>query len=128
MGYRGGNDIVITNVVGPGPNAIHTRNSFTPDHEWQQKEINHIYDSSNRINTYLGDWHSHPNGALYLGWQDKRTLNRIASCVDARVPNPIMMVVSGGLEKWKLGAWFFVRKSYFSWGWIRIRSLTIKIY
>ena len=60
MGYWSDpNTVVITDVIGPGPNAKHTRYSFHPDVEYHAAEIDRIYSQSGRINTYLGDWHTH---------------------------------------------------------------------
>lgn len=114
MGYWAEDNTVITNVIGPGPDAVHRPFSFLPDHEWQLEEISRIYFSSKRIHTYLGDWHSHPTGGLYLSWRDRRTLNKIANSPDARVSTPLMLVAAGNNNEWKLGAWCLA-KSSFSW-------------
>lgn len=125
MGYCAMDSIVITNIVGPGPKAIHKPSSFIPDHDWQLEEISKIYSSSSRMHTYLGDWHSHPSGELYLGWRDRRTLNKIANCRHARIASPIMLVVAGDNNGWKLGAWLLTKEKFFNWKLNKIKSLHI---
>lgn len=94
LGYKDiYNDIVITNLISPGPNAIHKMWSFIPDGEYQQSELDKIYTSSNRITTYLGDWHSHPYSPSYMSWLDRKTIRKIAKTKDAREPNPIFIIV-----------------------------------
>lgn len=125
MGYWTKDNTVITNVIGPGPDAVHRPSSFLPDHDWQLEEISRIYTLSKRIYTYLGDWHSHPKGGLYLGWRDRRTLNEIASCPDARVSVPLMLVTAGKNNDWKLGAWLLAKKRIFWWGLGKVQNVPI---
>ena len=107
MGYwdKSGREVVITDVVEPGPKARHARTSFTPDYEFQEQRIADIYSASGRIHTYLGDWHSHPNGPAALSGTDTRTLKNIASFPQARAAKPIMILLSGRPEVWKVTAW-----------------------
>lgn len=88
-------EVVITQVVGPGSDAIHGYGYFKPDHEWQEKEIARVYAESGRKVTYLGDWHSHPYGNNKLSWRDRKTLYNIASLYEARAPIPIMGITHG---------------------------------
>ena len=90
------NEAVVTNVVGPGPLALHERFRFTPDYEFHYHEIDRLYSTSLRTIQYLGDWHSHPGGTERLSDLDKVTLARIACYKDARAPQPVMLVVSPG--------------------------------
>ena len=60
-----GSQAVVTQIIGPGPGALHTRTKFVPDTEYQEVEITRIYLESGRIQTYLGDWHTHPEGRLF---------------------------------------------------------------
>ena len=41
--------VVITDVIGPGPNSKHTRHSFYPDAEYHYYEIERIYVASDRF-------------------------------------------------------------------------------
>jgi len=123
------NAVVITQSIGPGPNAKHSKYKFWPDHEWQASAIAEIYNESEYSSTYLGDWHSHPlhlNSGL--SWRDYRTLSRIAHYPPARAPMPVMAVISGG-SPWTIRIWYLVRKRFkiFSIG-MQEEILQIKIY
>ena len=81
LGYWGGTtaEPVVTHVLGPGPDAMHSRNQFTPDQEYHIAEIARLYADSGRRLHYLGDWHTHPGGAPALSKRDLKTLRRIAA-------------------------------------------------
>lgn len=104
MGYRVANEVVITDSVGGGPLAQRSPTRFLPDHSYQTRAIEEIYDSSAGGRSYLGDWHTHPRGRLALSPTDVMTLRRIARHRDARVASPIMMLLAGDHE-WSARAW-----------------------
>lgn len=106
MGYWSDNDVVITNLIGPGPKAVHKRRSFTPDDQWQANEIAKIYNESKRVITYLGDWHSHPYGAPELSIKDLVTLFRVARHKPARAPKPVMGILHNN-PLWRLDVSYF---------------------
>lgn len=112
MGYWGNpSEIVISKIIGPGPKAKHSRYSFTPDSEWQEHQISEVYNQSNRIITYLGDWHSHPAGEGELSSRDYRTLKRIASFGPARTIRPIMAILHGDLLL-EIAIWCLIHRSW----------------
>jgi integrative and conjugative element protein (TIGR02256 family) len=96
--------LVVTSAIGPGPRAVHRKDAFLPDHEYQEAEIGRIYHLSDRLHTYLGDWHTHPNSTAHLSWTDRRTLRTIATEDAARAPIPIMAILAGRLP-WMLKVW-----------------------
>ena len=107
IGYTGGlagTEVVIVAVTGPGPNAQHTETSFEPDHEYQAQKIARIYRASKGVNTYLGDWHSHPNSPADLSRRDKKTLKHIAGHAPARMARPVMAIL-GDDSPWALKVW-----------------------
>mgnify|MGYP001590345474 FL=1 len=104
MGYDAGNGLVVTAMAGPGPEAIHERQAFAPDSAYHEAQIARIYRESGRRHTYLGDWHSHPDGGATLTYRDKRTLRAIASYRPARASSPIMGILAGG-DAWCLTVW-----------------------
>lgn len=108
-------EIVVVAQIGPGPAAAHSRCAFTPDHEYQDREIASLYDASGRRWSYLGDWHTHPEGSARLSARDERTLRRIADEPQARAPNPVMLVLAGGAP-WVPRAWVAVVRSH-GWWW-----------
>jgi integrative and conjugative element protein (TIGR02256 family) len=104
-------EVVITHAVDAGPLALHYPKSFIPDVNYQEIEIARIYEHSNRVSTYLGDWHTHPKGSSFLSYRDKRTLRRIANHRDARCPVPLMIVLGGGEDDWFMSVWKFRREN-----------------
>ena len=107
MGYWASLDqVVITNMIGSGPNAAHNRYSFTPDDQWQAAEISRIYEESGRVVTYLGDWHSHPGGSPSLSIKDLITLFRVAVHKPARASKPLMGILYNN-PQWELEVWNF---------------------
>ncbi|MEW6159927.1 MAG: Mov34/MPN/PAD-1 family protein [Verrucomicrobiota bacterium] len=113
MGYWTTHGVVITDVIGPGPHAIHGRSFFSPDYGFQEQEIARIYKSKGRIVTYLGDWHSHPDGPEFLSKLDLATLNRIASCREARAASPVMLLVCGNPDDWRCHVWNLTARRVF---------------
>jgi integrative and conjugative element protein (TIGR02256 family) len=103
-GYISGDAIVVTDIVGPGPLARHRRNSFLPDHEFHKVEMQRVYKASGGVVTYLGDWHSHPNGVAKLSKMDTTTLKSIADAPEAVCPRPLMVLLAGTQNKWKIHA------------------------
>lgn len=126
MGYWAGLSVVITHAVGPGPNATHNEMSFIPDWCYHESEIARLYQESGRIDTYLGDWHSHPDFCTELSPTDRRTLAKIAKHPGARVPAPLMAII-GRQDPRALEIWQYrparldsrLRPSYVS---LRVRS------
>ncbi|HEX5387384.1 MAG TPA: Mov34/MPN/PAD-1 family protein [Gemmatimonadales bacterium] len=125
LGYAGdGDDVVVTAVVGPGPNAVHERSRFVPDHAHHESEVARLYEQSGRRWTYLGDWHTHPDTMAYLSATDAETLESIAGAEAARVPWPVMVILGQhpgapvGRERprrlagehWYVRAWRYARR------------------
>ena len=104
IGYWGKSpaEPVVTEMIGSGPRAVRTTYSFTPDQDYHVQEISKRYQESKRRITYLGDWHTHPEGKPELSTKDIKTLRRIAKYIPARAPNPIMLVLAG--ETWQASA------------------------
>ena len=103
-GYDAGNGLVVTAIVGPGPEAIHEPHSYTPDYAYQDAEVERVYRESDRCHTYLGDWHTHPDGGATLSRRDRRTLRAIADYRPARAPAPVMGILAGN-HHWRLAVW-----------------------
>ena len=93
MGWSTGEDICVTNVIGPGPDATHERTSFLPDNKWQAEQIATLYERSGRRLSYLGDWHTHPGHQPVPSLRDRRTLRAIARHKAARCPRPVMAIL-----------------------------------
>ncbi len=97
---------VIRAAIGPGPNASHGRHHFQPDQDWQLDQIARHYEASGRRETYLGDWHSHPNASGgALSWTDRRVLRRVINTPSARCPTPLMIIFWGNPDGWQIATW-----------------------
>jgi integrative and conjugative element protein (TIGR02256 family) len=116
MGYRARRDeIVITAASGPGSRAVHTPTRFKPDHEHQLEWIAARYAASKGVETYLGDWHTHPGAKLAEpSWTDRRAATSIANCDEARADMPVMVIMAGEPGDWRLRAWTFETRPYLS--------------
>jgi integrative and conjugative element protein (TIGR02256 family) len=106
MGYwSNDNDVVVTAMIGPGPSAKRGQHFFEPDHEWQLAQIASNYGRSGGYDTYLGDWHSHPNsGSGQLSWVDTRVLRKLIKAPNSRTLKPIMAILHGSPEQWNFSA------------------------
>src|ERR1051325_1763652 len=107
----GRKNVLLTNVVGPGPTARHERFNFEPDYLYQEAEISRLYAQSGGTSLYLGDWHSHPGGTGALSNMDKSALQRIAEHLPAQCRRPMMLIVSGGPD-WDIALWQLVSHRY----------------
>lgn len=105
IGYWATTDLVILSAVPAGPRAKIDIASFSPDSEFHATETARHYHASHRLHIYLGDWHSHPDGAPKLSSIDRRTLRRIAKDRAARIRRPIMAILSGAPGHWTLDVW-----------------------
>lgn len=107
LGYRDDESatLMMTTIVGPGPNADHKVDSFVPDAKWQEREISRLYAASGRRIEYLGDWHTHPTGSSLMSRRDRRTLKTISKSRTARARRPLMVVVSRGEPVWNIHAY-----------------------
>lgn len=95
MGYwPSESTVVITHIIGPGSNSRHARYSFYPDLDFHEREIERVYIESERLSTYLGDWHTHPHGGNSPSQRDRKTLLNIACAPEARTPKPLMAILS----------------------------------
>jgi integrative and conjugative element protein (TIGR02256 family) len=103
LGWRAGEDRVVTDLRGPGPRALHGRHCFLPDHDWQVAEIHRAFDESGGDVDYLGDWHSHPDGISAMSELDSATLRRITR----RVKEPLMLIVASSKtnQDWSARCW-----------------------
>lgn len=121
-------EVVVTAVVGPGPRAIHEPTRFIPDADYHRIEIAHRYLADSRRTTYLGDWHSHPQGGAKLSSKDRKTLLQIATFEAARAPVPLMAILTLEAE-WQVMVWRFDRSIFKLFGYRgRTRVLQLPCY
>lgn len=109
LGYIAENkDYVVTSIIGPGPQARHYRHTFEPDSDYQLNILHARYMGTNGRETYLGDWHSHPDGTTSLSRRDKQTLATIAAAPESQMSSPLMAVIAGSKDEWELSVARFI--------------------
>ncbi|MBZ9731344.1 Mov34/MPN/PAD-1 family protein [Salegentibacter sp. JZCK2] len=96
-------NLVVTKIVDPGPEAVHRKDYFLPDGSFQQKEIDKVFQETEGEETYLGDWHSHPYKRPFLSDIDLDTLQRIATHKPSGTDEPVFLIV--GTNPLKLKCW-----------------------
>lgn len=105
LGYESDDAVpVVTAITGPGPKARHRRHSFLPDTDYQQALLEAHHNATLGVESYLGDWHTHPDGCIALSRRDKKTLRNIAAAPGAYLKHPVMAILAPGKETWTLGA------------------------
>jgi integrative and conjugative element protein (TIGR02256 family) len=124
LGYWSGTQAVICSLVSAGPKSQKRNDNFVPDHDFQERQIATLYKASGRLHTYLGDWHSHPDGLPLPSGLDRRTLKKIARYGPARAPMPLMLIVAGRPGDWQVAAWIY-RKT---WPTGRIEEVEAKLF
>ena len=129
MGYSpdDSQDVVVTHIVGPGPNAIHSKSRFLPDNEFHKQIVRQIYKASDRKYYYLGDWHTHPRGSCFMSSYDKRTLQRISKYKQARILSPIMCILAD-YDEWEIGVWRLTTQKLFFCNYRKFLDLKIKTF
>lgn len=113
----GPNCTSIKHAVGPGPAALHEKDSFHPDHEWQLDEIRRIFRASNGTLVYQGEWHTHPFGASWPSKRDLTTAKHISRYKPARMKNPMMIILSGSFSHWSIACFQYRRGQLRSIDW-----------
>lgn len=130
VGYWNAQDAVVTGLIGAGPAAVREAYHFEPDQNWQLEEIALRYRASAGRETYLGDWHTHPNATSgSLSGTDRRVLRDIIEHPKAQAPEPIMMIVFGGDKAWGAAAWVASRRLRRPQWWpANIAALDVKLF
>jgi integrative and conjugative element protein (TIGR02256 family) len=110
LGWRDGDNLIVVGALGPGPNALHGRTAFLPDHLWQVEKIRKVFSSTAGDLDYLGDWHTHPLGVAVMSGEDRKTLHRICR----RAPGSAMAILAGGIQgQWTVAAWRGIQRTRF---------------
>lgn len=123
MGYEAEGGLVVTDLIDAGPLAKRSPTSFTPDADFQLADMARIYHESGRIHTYVGDWHSHPDGSPGYSGIDRAALKTIARAPGARCPKPLMVILGLG-ESWEAIAWCHKPRGL----WSHVDAMAIVLY
>jgi integrative and conjugative element protein (TIGR02256 family) len=129
LGHRSGIDVVVREIAGAGPGAVRTTTGMRPDHEYQVRAVRQAFTASHGAVTYLGDWHSHPEGSGELSPRDRRTLRNIAFERDAFCPEPVLLILaSRGSGVWVPVAWSGRLGRMGRWGGITVSRSRLRPY
>lgn len=125
LGYVSDGSYVVTAITDPGPKAVHSRSNYTPDNTHDRAVIIKHFENTRGNDTYLGDWHTHPDASSAMSSMDRRTLRRIADKTKDLTVLPIMMIVSGSSLSWSLSAYQYNPKVTFQF--LRSKPITMQI-
>ena len=112
VGYLGVEpaELVVTGMIGGGPDAIEKREGFEPNGAWQREELARRYEESGRVTTFVGDWHSHPAGVAAPSRKDVRTARRISRARAARMKEPLTLIAAcEENERWTIAGYRYRR-------------------
>jgi integrative and conjugative element protein (TIGR02256 family) len=89
-----------------------------------------MFAHSGGVNTYVGDWHTHPRGVGELSPTDKSTLARIAGKRHDCTNTPTMVILADGQDsRWLVGAHRVVKQTWRPWGMkTTIERLNVKLF
>ena len=128
VGWINDGQYVVSEIVGPGPNAQHERYRFCPDEEHRNRLIEQHFLLSDGKKIYLGDWHTHPTQAEpSISRLDRHELGRIEEYAAAQIKQP-MMVILGGKTEWRIRAWLGVRKKFFGIPYLQVSNVKIRLF
>lgn len=106
LGYMKNNDYFIKDHVKAGNKAIHLKDYFLPDGNYQQPILEEKYLASDGRITFLGDWHSHPYNKAYMSSLDRKTLAKISSDKNAQISTPIFIIL--GTLPFEIKGWEYL--------------------
>lgn len=79
-------------LSGPGPNAKRRIFSFEPDTAFTQHELERWWYETDGQVTFLGDWHTHPCGALAPSKTDLDALAKMAMTPSFGIATPLSLI------------------------------------
>jgi len=85
-------EAVVARAYGPGPKAKHRPRSYVPDSQETQRLIDSHYDNDGL--SYLGEWHTHPQGQATPSGRDANFLSNLAEDAAAGTPEPVALILA----------------------------------
>lgn len=92
VGRKLGDDFAVPFVVGGGPKAIRRRTGFTPDSEWQQHQLQYLFDRFGF--DYVGDYHRHPGHVELPSAIDLATAQEIVTSSEWSKPEAVFPITT----------------------------------
>lgn len=94
LGYINGSHRVVTAGISAGPNAQRSPSHMVPDDQYQQKILLEHFQRTDGKESFLGEWHSHPEAAPRMSMTDRRTLQRVTVESENLLALPVMLIVA----------------------------------
>ena len=93
LGYVNGGHRVITALIDSGPNAQRGLYHMLPDDTYQQAKLLEHFEMTDGRESFLGEWHSHPESSPTMSPTDRRTLHRVTTKGRNLPALPAMVIV-----------------------------------
>ncbi len=93
LGYANGTHRVVTALIGAGPGAKHGKYHMVPDDKYQQEMLLLHFSRTDGRESFLGEWHSHPDASPEMSRTDRRTLHNVTRKSENLMTLPTMMIV-----------------------------------
>lgn len=87
-------NLEIIAAYGPGAKAKQGAASLHPDRTQIQDLIDEFFAEDQGKTRYLGEWHTHPNGAASPSSRDRATLREISEQEQVLLPRPLALIQS----------------------------------
>lgn len=84
--------VLVEYIVGPGPEAMHTRSGFRRDGVYAQRELDRVYGQLAGTVDYVGEWHSHPF-PVGPSPRDARSMRWVADNPRYAPENPVLIIM-----------------------------------
>ncbi|RKD21687.1 hypothetical protein BEP19_13710 [Ammoniphilus oxalaticus] len=94
VGLRAPDALIVTDVSGPGPDAIHQPFSIRFDEKYCERKARQLERRGKHLR-YIGDWHSHPFSKLKPSKVDKQSFS-FKAMNHYRTPTPLMIIAGPG--------------------------------
>lgn len=107
LGYTNGSHGVVTAVIAAGPNTQRGAYHMLPDDRFQQERLLEHFQRTEGRESFLGEWHSHPEAAPTMSKTDRRTLYRVTVKGRHLAALPVMVIfgVYAQERRWEVKAY-----------------------
>ena len=104
VGFMSQNDLVITDLDGPGINGKLNTFSVTVDGEHSKEFCDFAYFQSGRLIDYVGDWHCHPSICIRPSKGDEQAIATMAKS-PGLTTNPLSLIYGSVIGRFKIYQW-----------------------
>jgi integrative and conjugative element protein (TIGR02256 family) len=98
------NELIITDVAGPGLNGKCMPFNVTVDGEHSQQFCDLAFRDSGGKHDFVGDWHCHPSICIRPSKGDRQAMKLLAE-TPGLIPNPVSLIYSSLLRIFRIYEW-----------------------